>query len=139
MDSVKNQIIMNDISINETLKITGNIVKEAAAKLKPRKNDFSGSYSSDAILNAPDNLFSSLAMIFRSFLIHGTVTQSLLSCAFLPLLKPLKGPAKSDSYSAIAASSLILKLFDNKILILWGHLLNSDSLQFGFKSDSVHG
>ena len=30
---------------------------------------------------------------------------------------------------------MILKLFDNVILILWGHILNSDSLQFGFKSD----
>ena len=73
-------------------------------------------------------------MIFQSFLIHGIVTQSLLSCVFLPLLKPLKDPAKSDSYRAIAASSLILKLFDKVIRLLWGHLVISDSLQFGFKA-----
>ena len=45
----------------------------------------------------------------------------------------MKDPSLTDSYRAIAASSLILKLFDNVILLLWGHLLNSDSLQFGFK------
>ena len=37
---------------------------------------------------------------------------------------------------AIAGSSQILKLFDNVILLLWGDLLGSDSLQFGFKKGS---
>ena len=57
----------------------------------------------------------------------------MIACAFLPLLKSIKDPSKIDSYRAIVASSLILKLLDNVILILWGHLLGSDSLQFGFK------
>ena len=70
----------------------------------------------------------------RSFLLHGTVTKSLLACSFLPLLKSLKDPAKTDSYRAIAGSSLILKLMDNVIILLWGDKLGSDSLQFGFKA-----
>ena len=41
---------------------------------------------------------------------------------------------KLNSYRAIAGSSLILKLFHQVILILWGHLLSSDSLQFGYKA-----
>ena len=46
----------------------------------------------DAILNGPDMLFDQLASVFRSWLVHGTVT-SLLDCAFLPLLKSaLKDP-----------------------------------------------
>ena len=50
---------------------------------------------------------------------HGTVTMSLLSCAFLPLFKGgLKDPANTDSYRAIAGSSLLLKLFDNLIILL---------------------
>ena len=102
--------------------------------MKPGKNYVSGGYSSDALLHGPDVLFEYLAMTIRSFLIHGTVTQCLLACAFLPLLMSLKDPAKTDSYRAIAGSSLILKLMDNVILLLWGVLLDSDSLQFGFKS-----
>jgi hypothetical protein len=59
----------------------------------------------------------------------------LLACAFLPLLKnSLKNPADVTSYRAIAGSSLLLKLFDQVVLLLWGHLLHSDPLQFGYKA-----
>ena len=56
----------------------------------------------------------------------------------LGLLSPLfkggqKDSSKIDSYRAIAGSSQILKLFDNVVLLLWGNLLSSDSLQFGYK------
>jgi hypothetical protein len=78
-----------------------------------------------------------MAPVFRSWLIHGTVTLSLLACAFLPLFKGgLKDPSKTDSYRAIAGASLLLKLFDNVVLLLWGDRLSSDSLQFGFKKDT---
>ena len=110
-------------------------MKQAACKIKPNKGDVSESYTSDAILNAPDVLFELLAGVFRSWLVHGTVTLSLLACAFLPLLKnSLKNPADVKSYRAIAGSSLILKLFDQVVLLLWGDLLQSDPLQFGYKA-----
>ena len=52
----------------------------------------------------------------------------------MPLLKSgLKNPADTGSYRAIAGSSILLKLFDKVVLLLWGHLLASDSLQFGYK------
>ena len=101
--------------------------------MKPGKCDISGCFSSEILLHAPDIIFNYLAEIFRSFLIHGTITKPLLACAFIPHVKSLKDPSKVDSYRAIAASSLILKLFDYVILILWGHLLSTDRLQFGFK------
>ena len=78
--------------------------------------------------------FNILADVFKSFLIHGDVSLPLLSCAFLPLYKGgLKDPCSTDSYRAIAGSSQVLKLFDYIIIYLWGHLLYSDSVQFGFK------
>ena len=40
----------------------------------------------------------------------------------------------TDSYDAIAGSSLLLKLFENVIIIIWGDKLGTDSLQFGFKA-----
>ena len=101
--------------------------------MKPKKGDISGGFTSDAILNGPDILFDLIATVFCSFLIHGSITSSLLACCFLPLLKGSKDPADTGSYRAIAGSSLILKLFENVILLVWGHLLSSDSLQFGFK------
>ena len=97
--------------------------------MKSGKTDVSGSYSSEVLLHGPDELFVHLASVFRSFLVHGDVTEQLLCCAFLPLFKGgLKNPDNPDSYRAIAGSSLLLKLFENVVLLLWGHLLTSDTL-----------
>ena len=121
--------------LNEVKKITADKVKQACSKMKPSKSDVSGGYTSDALLHAPDSLFDILAGVFQSFLIHGTVTKTLLACAFLPLLKgSLKNPEICDNYRAIAGSSQILKLFDNTILLIWGECFETDTLQFGFKS-----
>ena len=139
LQGIKEQLEINiggAESLEEVSKVTGEIVKKAACKMKPGKGDVSEGYTSDAILNAPDILFDQLALVYRSWLLHGTVTTSLIACAFLPLLKnSLKNPAETNSYRAIAGSSLLLKLFDQVILLLWGHLLASDELQFGYKED----
>ena len=74
-------------SLYEVERITGAVVKEAACRLKPAKSEENGSFTSDAIVNAPDSFFDSLAPVYRSWLVHGTVTLTLLACAFLPLLK----------------------------------------------------
>ena len=136
---VKLNTILNDEqgrenATKEVYKISGDVVKKAACYMKPMKGDVSESFTSDAILNAPNLLFDLLAKVFQSWLVHGTVTRSMLACAFLPLLKnSLKNPSELKSYRAIAGSSLFLKLFDQVVLLLWGHLLHRDSLQFGYK------
>ena len=122
----------------EVEKLTGRIVKEAVNKLKAKKTDVSGSYVSDALKNAPDLLYEQLASVFRSWLYHGTVTPSLLACSFMPLLKSsLKEPSDPYSYRAIAGSSLVLKTFELVVILLWGHLLRSDSLHFGYKAKTT--
>ena len=137
VNNIKNTInnLIGPGCMAEVDRVTGSVLKEACARMKPGKSDVTGSYSSDILLHAPDNIFEELAAVFRSFLTHGDVTLQLLSCAFLPLFKGgLKDPGKSDSYRAIAGSSQLLKLFDYVVILLWGDLLHSDSLQFGFKS-----
>ena len=113
--------------------MTAEVVKQAAVTLKPHKMDISQGFASDALLHAPDLLYSLIALVFKSWLLHGTVTRSVLACAFIPLVKAGKDPALSGSYRAIAGSSLLLKLFERCILIIWGDKLHSDQLQFGFK------
>ena len=71
-------------STHEVNKITGKAVKEASKRLNSGKGDVTGSYTSDAIKNCPDVFFDLTATVFRSWLTHGTVTLSMLSCAFLP-------------------------------------------------------
>ena len=137
MVTIKEEVdkLVNADSIVEVSKITGMKVKEAATLMKPGKGDVSGGYTSDALLHAPDILFEMLASIFRSWLLHGNVTRTLLACAFMPLLKSsLKDPGDVNSYRAIAGSSLLLKLFDKVILLVWGGLLSTDTLQFGYKT-----
>ena len=109
------------------------VVKEAASKMKAHKMDVSGGFSLEALIHAPDMLFSLLSLVFQDWLTHGTVTKSVLACAFIPLVKGSKNPAFTDSYRAIAGSSLFLKLFERCVLLIWGDQLQSDSLQFGFK------
>ena len=137
MVSIKQKVsalIQAEGSLGEVQKLTGQVVKKAACRMKAAKADVSGAFSSDALLHAPDSVFDLLSLVYRSWLVHGTVTLSLLACAFLPLLKnALKDPADTNSYRAIAGSSLLLKLFDQCVLVVWGHLLASDSLQFGYK------
>ena len=98
-------------------RVTGPVVEEAALDMKPDKGDVTDGSCSNAILNSPYIMFEHIAAVYPRFLVHGTLTPSLLACSFLPLLKfSLKDPADTGSYRAIAGSSLFLKLFDKMIL-----------------------
>ena len=124
-------------SLAEVNRITPAIVKEASTMMKCGKNDVSGEYTSDVFKFAPDLLFEHLAEVFKSCAVHGSIPLEWLSCAFIPLYKGgLKDPRKFDSYRAIASASQLLKLMEYTILILWGDLMQSDSLQCGFKKKS---
>ena len=105
---IKVSSLIGNESVEEVRRVNGAKVKEAVSHLKPQKSDFSGGFTSDGLLYAPDILYDYLASIFRSWLMHGTVTPSLLACAFLPLLKSsMKDPANTGNYRAIAGSSLM--------------------------------
>ena len=95
--------LINQDSLQDIMRITGESVKEAAGLMKDGKGDVSEGYSRDAILQlqGPDLLFEQLAAVFRSWSVQGTVTNSLLACVLLPLLKSsLKNPADPSSYRA---------------------------------------
>ena len=119
----------------EVSRVTAKVVAAACRRMKPGKIDVTGSYGSDVFCNAPPLLCQELAAVFRSFLIHGNITLSILSCSFMPLLKSArKDPTKFDSWRAVAGASQLLKLFEYTLLEVWGGHFESDSLQFGFKA-----
>ena len=73
-------------------------------------------------------------LIYLDYLLHGHVSYDLLVCALCPIVKDPNGEiASSKNYRGIALSSLILKVLDNCILLLYGNLLSNDVLQFGFQ------
>ena len=70
----------------------------------------------------------------KSCLIHGHVTQFLLLATLVPLIKDKLGELNSSkNYRTIAISSLILKLLDWIILLLFGAKLGIDDLQFAYQ------
>ena len=132
-------IIRNNIqsSLFEVSKITPGVVRLAVERMKPQKSDVSSEYTSDVFIHGPQIMYDQLAAVFRSFVTHGTITREILCTAFLPLLKStLKDPRKFNNYRAIAGASQLLKMLEYVILILWGDLVQSDSLQAGFKRKS---
>ena len=121
-------------SESEVRKVTAQEVKEACKRMKGGKIDVSSGYASNIFRHAPEILYEKLASIFRSFISHGTITLSILTCSFMPLLKSArKDSSQFDSWRAVAGASQLLKLFEYVILNIWGHHLESDTLQFGFK------
>ena len=128
---------INCSHMNDVLKVTPTTIKEACKNLKDGKSDPVHSFSSDCIKKAPDILFNLLAIVIRSFLVHSHVTTYLLLATLVPLIKDKLGSInKSKNYRSIAISSLILKIFDWVILLLFGTKLGLDELQFAYQSRS---
>ena len=126
--------MIDDSNRDEVLKISADIVKEAVGHLKKNKTDPIFQYTSDCLSNAPSILFEHLALVFRLWLFHGHVTETLLLSTLVPIIKDKMGNlCSSDNYRSIAISSLILKIFDWVLILLYGDKLYFDDLQFGYQ------
>ena len=135
IDDIYTNVADNASEAAEVINLFGaDLVKTAVKKLKVDKSDVSGQFTSDCLKAAPDIFFEELASLFRSSLSHGYISHDLLVCALSPIVKDPNGDiSSSKNYRGIAISSLILKVLDNCLLLLFGHLLSNDSLQFGFQ------
>ena len=131
---------VNESHLSDVKKVTPAIVKEAAKHLNNSKSDPIYSFSSDCIKNGPDSLYTHLSAALQSFLVHGHVTLFLLLATLVPIIKDKLGSiSSSKNYRSIAMSSLILKLLDWVILLLFGESLGVDQLQFAWSLyDYVH-
>ena len=120
-------------SLSDVDKINDNLIKEAIGHLRKGKSDVDFDWKSEAFIHGIDCLASPLAFIFKSFLIHGHISNFLLLCALVPIIKDKLGDKTSSSnYRAIAISSLFMKIFDWILLILFGENLAPSYYQFGF-------
>ena len=128
---------VNSYHLNDVDKVTPDVVKEAAQNLKDSKSDPTYNFSSDCIKHGPDALFNLLSIIIKSFLVHGKVTLFLLLATLVPLIKDKLGSInESKNYRSIALSSLLLKILDWIILLLFGRTLGVDELQFAYQPGS---
>ena len=131
-DEVEGRI--NSSHLQDVDLVTADIVREASNNLKDNKTDPVCSFSSDCLKAGSDKLFSLLSLSIKSYLIHGHVTLFLLLATLIPIVKDKLGSINSSkNYRSIAISSLILKLIDWVILLLFGESLGLDELQFAYQ------
>ena len=134
-DTINNEISEDDLVIVDM--IDSDLIKEAINKMKIGKSDCEYNFGSDVFVNASDVLSSSISFLFKTFLIHGFIPIFLLMCSLIFLVKDkLRKISNSDNYRAIAISSLLLKILDWVILILFNENLKTCDLQFGFQEES---
>ena len=101
--------------------ITTEVIKEAIGHLTKSKSDVDYDWKSDAFIYGMDALLHPLSVIFKTFLIHGHISSFLLLCALVPLIKDHQGDkTSSTNFRAIAISSIMMKIFDWILLILFG-------------------
>ena len=122
------------LDMEEVMKVTPELVKYAANHLKGHKSDPLFQFSSDCQRNAPAILFQHLACLFRFYLIHGHISDLLMLATLIPLVKDKMGDiTSSNNYRSIAISSLVLKVLDWVIILLYGSKLQLDIMQFAYQ------
>ena len=93
-----------------TPELISTIIKE---KIKNGKTDPEFDLTTDCFKQAPIELSEHLSNFLKSCLIHGYMSQSLLLCAIIPLVKDVNGKLDdSNNYRGIGLSCLLLKIFD---------------------------
>ena len=98
---------INQSSMRDVLKVTPSLIAEDVSHLKSGKSDPVFEFSSDCIKNVPTLFYEHLALVFRSFLIHGHISSVLMVSTLIPLLKAKLGDiCASKTYRSIALSSL---------------------------------
>ena len=138
VDEILNEVdnSIDSSSLDEVGKVTPGIVHTAVQHIKMHKNDPTFSFNSDCLKRAPSTLFYHLSNIIKCFLIHGHISNILLLATLVPIIKDKLGDAEaSDNYRSIALSSIILKVFDWIVLLLFGKSLGLDYLQLSYQKE----
>ena len=113
------------------------MVKNAVKHLNKGKKDESNLLYSDAIIEAPDELYVHLANLFTIMLRHSYSSEIFNLVIFSPLIKDKrKDSSDSDNYRAIALNSCLSKLLDYIFLDFFKVNLHSSSNQFAYKEKS---
>ena len=102
-------------------------------KLKKGKvtNSF---FKAEHILNGSPKLVVHLHILFNALIQHGFVPTIFLKGTISPIVKDANGDLNSEgNYRGITLCGVYSHLFEQALRLKFGHYLDSDELQFGFK------
>ena len=117
------------------LRVSFNDVRKAAGKLQNRKAAGTDGISAEHIKHGGSDLLVHLSIVFQAIMKHGCVPDQWKESTIVPLLKDRNGDKSDpDNYRGITLSSIVSKMFERLLLLKYGHLLESNQLQFGFTS-----
>ena len=110
-------------------------VKTAVGKLKSDKSDGNFMLTSNHFLNAGDDLFCHIALLFSASIVYGHCLQQLNISTLIPIPKGSNvNAADSNNYRGTALSSILCKIFDHILLAKYQSNFVTSDLQFGFKA-----
>ena len=113
--------------------VTTDKVGEATINLKSHRTDPIFHSNFDCLKYAPRIVFEHLTCLI-SFLVRVHVSNTLLFATLIPKPKDKLGDfSSSNNYKSISINSLILKIFDWIIILLFGESLGLDDLQFSYQ------
>jgi len=96
-----------------------------------------GGLASDHFVNAGDDCFAHISMMFNVIVMHGILPEVFLYSTIIPIPKTRNvNLSDSPNYRGIGLSFLYGKLFDNVVLMYYSDKLATSELQFGFKAKS---
>ena len=137
--NVETMKLVDDLNISQNdlcdvELVTPDIVYQAISCVNVNTNDVNFNFKSNALRVGADIICNYLTAMLQAFLIHGYIPKELVFCSLKPIIKDKLGDKfNSDNYRAIGSSSLILKVLDWVIFILFESNLKPSELQFGFQ------
>ena len=110
---------------------------EAVSAMKDGKSTDDDGLGAEHFKNGPLVLFIKLTSLFNCMLAHGYVPKQFRFGTITPIIKDKNGnPGDVNNYRGVTISSMVSKIFERILKMLFSDVLSSSSYQFGFKSGS---
>ena len=77
--------IVDPSSLKDIVKTTPALIKEAVPRIKKNKSDTVFDFTSNCLKSAPSILFNQLSSLFRYYLIHGHISELLMTSTLIPI------------------------------------------------------
>ena len=113
------------------------VVIDATFSMKKGKSTDDDLVSAEHFFNAPLILFDRIQSLFNAMLQHSFVPLQFKLGTILPIIKDRQGNLGDlHNYRGITLASIMSKIFEHVLRILFGPSLSTSSYQFGFKKKS---